>query len=150
MSYRSKLRACAKCERFFTAGICLVLHSSDLCLLSVFDSNAVQFLLLSVLLKDEFANNCVSCWQEPQIAHVQLSPFNHLSTLDVMHVRKHTRPFVFFRATESSMRAWERGYMYVLYYVCLKSCKGTVLPAKRVHFGFFEKITSNRHHLCSK
>ena len=51
-----------------------------------------------------------SCCSEPQIAHVQLCPFCHLSTLDVTHLRKHTRPFAFFRATESGTRAWERGY----------------------------------------
>ena len=29
-----------------------------------------------------------SCCSEPQCTHVQLSPFYHLSTVDVMHVRK--------------------------------------------------------------
>ena len=37
-----------------------------------------------------------SCCSEPQCAHVQLSPFYHLSTLDVIHMRKDTRPSVFF------------------------------------------------------
>jgi len=32
---------------------------------------------------------------EPQCTHAQLSPFYHLSTVDVMHVRKDTRPSTF-------------------------------------------------------
>ena len=43
-----------------------------------------------------------------QFALVQLSPFYHLSNLDVTHVRKHTRPFAFICATESGVWAWER------------------------------------------
>ena len=35
-----------------------------------------------------------SCCSEPQCVHVQLSPFYHLSTLDITHVRKDTRPSV--------------------------------------------------------
>ena len=42
-------------------------------------------------------NSCPpSCCSEPQCAHIQLSPFYHLSTLDVTHVRKDTRPSMFF------------------------------------------------------
>ena len=55
---------------------------------------------------------CSSCCSEPQFAHVQISPFYLLSILNVTHVRKHTRPSAFFRATESGTRAWERGYVF--------------------------------------
>ena len=48
-----------------------------------------------------------SCSSEPQSAHVQLSPFYHLSTLDVTHVRKDTRPSAFF-VQPKTVRVWER------------------------------------------
>ena len=35
---------------------------------------------------------CSTCCSEPHCAHGQLSPFYHLSTLDVTHMRKDTRP----------------------------------------------------------
>ena len=41
-----------------------------------------------------------SCCSELQCSHVQLSLFYHLSTLDVMHVRKDTRPSAFFVQTK--------------------------------------------------
>ena len=40
-----------------------------------------------------------------------LSPFYHLSTLDVTHVRKDTRPSAFFVQLNTA-RAWERGYIW--------------------------------------
>ena len=49
-----------------------------------------------------------SCCSEPQCTHVQLSPFYHLSTLDVTHVRKDIRPSAFF-VQPKTVRAWERG-----------------------------------------
>ena len=43
-------------------------------------------------------------------AHVQLGPFYHLSTLDVTHMRKDTRPFAFL-VQPKTVRAWEQGYL---------------------------------------
>ena len=47
-------------------------------------------------------------WVNFQCSHDQLSAFYHLSTLDVMHVRKDTRPSVFF-VHQKMTQAWERG-----------------------------------------
>jgi len=44
---------------------------------------------------------------KPQCTHVQLSPFYHLSTLDVTHMKKDTRPSVFFMQPKM-VRAWEQ------------------------------------------
>jgi len=47
-----------------------------------------------------------SCCSEPQCTYVQLSPFYHLSTLDVTHVRK---DLCILCATKNG-RAWEQGH----------------------------------------
>ena len=44
-----------------------------------------------------------SCFSEPHCTHVQLSPFYHLSTLDVTHVRKRYQALRVLRATENGM-----------------------------------------------
>ena len=49
-----------------------------------------------------------SCCSEPQCTHIQLSPLYHLSTLDVTHMTKDTRPSVFFMQPKTA-RAWEQG-----------------------------------------
>jgi len=52
-----------------------------------------------------------SCCSEPQYAHSQLSSFYYLSTLDVTHVRRDTRPSMFFVQLKTAW-AWEQGYLY--------------------------------------
>jgi len=47
-----------------------------------------------------------SCCSELQCTHAQLSPFYELSTLDIMDMRKDTRPFAFFVQPKTAW-AWE-------------------------------------------
>ena len=53
-----------------------------------------------------------SCCSKPRCAHSQLSPFYHLSTLDVMHVIKDTRPSTFLVQLKTAW-AWERVLTWV-------------------------------------
>ena len=57
-----------------------------------------------------------------------IKSFYHLSTLNVTHVRKHTRPSAFFRATESGARAWDEAtWVYYLVIAVLSDYVCTVL-----------------------
>jgi len=50
--------------------------------------------------------------------HSKLSPFHHLSTLDVTHVKKDTRPSVFFMQLKTA-QAWEQGYCQARVATCI-------------------------------
>ena len=53
------------------------------------------------------------------LAHVQFKAFYRLSTRDVTHMRKCTRPFTVLQATGSWAGGWEQGYMHE-FYMCYK------------------------------
>ena len=70
------------------------------------------------------------CCSEPQYAHSQLSSFHHLSTRDVTHVRRDTRPSMFFVQLKTAW-AWEQGYLYTacLTNLGVRSIKNTSSPS---------------------